>query len=110
MVNTVCWKPDPEKVRDSTASRFIAHVKSTSPSVIDFESLYQYSIGEPEEFWSNIWEFFDVIGTPGETVLTDRDRMPGARFFPQASLSFAENLLRFRDDRDAIVFRSDPSH
>ena len=59
----------------------------------------------PKRFWRSLWRFADVIGEgPGEPVLVDGDRMPGARFFPEARLNFAENLLRRRDDGDALVF------
>ncbi|NNK33809.1 MAG: acetoacetate--CoA ligase, partial [Xanthomonadales bacterium] len=48
-----------------------------------------------------------IVGERGETVVEDLDRMPGARWFPQAKLNFAENLLRHRDERTAILFRSE---
>ena len=60
-----------------------------------------------EDFWSLLWDFCGVVGEKGERVLVDGDRMPGASFFPDAKLNFAENLLRKRGPSDAIVFKGE---
>jgi acetoacetyl-CoA synthetase len=73
----------------------------------DYETLHRWSCEQPEQFWPTLWDFAGIVGEPGDTVLVDGDRMPGARFFPRARLNFAENLLRRRDDGDAIVFRGE---
>ncbi len=71
----------------------------------DYAALHDWSIREPEQFWRAIWTFCAVIAErQGGTVLEHRDRMPGARWFPQARLNFAENLLRRNDDQVAIEF------
>jgi acetoacetyl-CoA synthetase len=72
--------------------------------VADYAALHRWSIEQPEQFWPAVWDFCEVIGEPGSAVLADRDRMPGARWFPEARLNFAENLLRLRDDSGALVF------
>ena len=58
-------------------------------------------------FWDLVWDFGGVIGDKGARVLVDPDKMPGAKFFPDARLNFAENLLRRADDGAAIVFRGE---
>jgi acetoacetyl-CoA synthetase len=68
--------------------------------------LHQASIDDRGLFWSSIWDFFKVIGDKGERSLIE-DHMPGASFFPDAKLNFAENLLRSSNNTDAIVFRSE---
>ncbi len=60
----------------------------------DQAALHQWSVTQPEEFWASLWSYCDVIGTMGETVVLEAERMPGARWFPEARLNFAENLLR----------------
>jgi acetoacetyl-CoA synthetase len=76
----------------------------------DSGALRQWSVTEIEKFWLSLWRFGEVIGDgPGRQVLVDGDKMPGARFFPEAKLNFAENLLRYSNqpahqNRDAIVF------
>jgi acetoacetyl-CoA synthetase len=70
----------------------------------DYSTLHRWSIDHPEEFWVSVWEFGDVRGEMGSTVVANGDRMPGAQWFPEARLNFAENLLRRRDGADALVF------
>ena len=70
-----------------------------------FESLYDWSVREPEKFWLSMWDFAGILAeTQGERVVVDGDKMPGAEWFPDARLNYAENLLRRRDSADAIVF------
>ncbi len=60
----------------------------------DYASLYAFSVARPLDFWTLMWEFGDVRGTKGHRVAEHLDRMPGAKFFPDATLNFASNLLR----------------
>jgi acetoacetyl-CoA synthetase len=69
-----------------------------------YRALHRWSVDQPEAFWRAVWRYGDVRGEPGARVLVDGDWMPGARFFPDARLNFAENLLRRRDAGDALVF------
>jgi acetoacetyl-CoA synthetase len=102
------WSPAPDRVAGANITRFIRLVRAElDPLVVDYASLYDFSIRSPESFWRAVWEFGEVVGEPGTRVLLDGDQMPGARWFPDARLNFAENLLRFRDDREALVFESE---
>ena len=99
------WEPSAERIAAATVSRFIEHVNAKhGAGAEDFESLYDWSVTAPETFWSALWDFSEVIGEKGARVLIDGDRMPGAKYFPDAQINFAENLLRRRDAADAIVF------
>jgi acetoacetyl-CoA synthetase len=73
----------------------------------DYRELHRFSVRAPELFWSAVWDFCGVRGHRGESIAMNLDRMPGARFFPDARLNFAENLLRRSDDDDAIVHWSE---
>ncbi|WGL18573.1 acetoacetate--CoA ligase [Microbulbifer bruguierae] len=74
-------------------------------SLSDYQALYQWSVDQREAFWTQLWDFGEVIASQrGERVL-GRDEMPGAEWFPEARLNFAENLLRYRDDKVALVER-----
>jgi len=64
-------------------------------------------VRDPEQFWPLVWEFTGVVGNPGPTVVDDVDRMPGAGWFGQAQLNFAQNLLRLRDDTPALIGRDE---
>jgi acetoacetyl-CoA synthetase len=100
------WQPTPEAVAGSNMTAFMRAVHGRyGVDVRDYASLQRWSVEHLEDFWAALWDFAGVIAeTRGETVLADRDRMPGARFFPDARLNYAENVLRGRDDSDAIVF------
>jgi acetoacetyl-CoA synthetase len=70
----------------------------------DYAALQAWSVANLEQFWVAVWDYGGVIGERGERVLVDANKMPGARFFPDAKLNFAENLLRHRHGSDALVF------
>ena len=73
-----------------------------------YADLHRWSIDDREGFWSLVWDFCGVVGEKGERVLVDGDRMPGASFFPDARLNFAENLLQQDRRRPTrIVFRGE---
>ena len=98
------WLPSTLRVQEANISRFIQLVRQArDPGVNDYESLYQFSIDSPKAFWRAMWEFGGVIGSAGHRTVEHFDRMPGAEWFPDAHLNFAENLLRYRDDRAALV-------
>ncbi|AVP97641.1 acetoacetate--CoA ligase [Ahniella affigens] len=103
------WQPSPERVGRANLSRFIKTIASElDPSVQDYPSLYEFSIRQPEKFWTAIWDFCGIRASGDrDPVLVDANKMPGASWFPNVRVNFAENLLRYRDDRLAIVFRGE---
>jgi len=106
MTDTPLWTPSPERIAASNLTAFTKLVNERhATKLTDYTSLYQWSCDHIEDFWTAVWDFGGVIAeTRGKVALADADKMPGARFFPDAKLNFAENLLRRRDDSDAIVF------
>jgi acetoacetyl-CoA synthetase len=104
------WSPSPERISNSCTMAFINEVNARRKlGLSNYHDLYQWSIDHIEGFWVELWDFAAVIAeTRGERVLIDPGKMPGARFFPDAKLNFAENLLlrhhARRQDTDAIVF------
>ena len=71
-----------------------------------YAELHDWSVTEIADFWAVMWEFAEIRSSqPYESVIDDIRRFPGARWFTGARLNFAENLLRFRDDRPALIFR-----
>ena len=103
---TVLWRPSRERVAKSNITRFIHLVNQRwNAGVRDSQQLYDWSVHVPEQFWNGLWDFCGVVAeTRGERVLVDGGKMPGATWFPDARLNFAENLLRRRDDDTAMVF------
>jgi acetoacetyl-CoA synthetase len=102
------WQPSAERIAGSRLRTFMTAMEARwGASFPDYAALHRWSIERPEQFWPSVWDFCGVIGARGERVLEHAERMPGARWFPQARLNFAENLLRRRDGADALVFRGE---
>ncbi|MGH7074754.1 MAG: acetoacetate--CoA ligase [Stellaceae bacterium] len=107
-MDTPLWQPPAGWLERANMNRFArAAERRWQRKFADYEALHRWSIEAPQEFWRSIWEFTEVIGEPGDIVVADGDKMPGARFFPEGRLNFTENLLRRRDDSDAIIFRGE---
>ena len=106
MSDTPLWQPSPERAAQANLTAFMRGVNARyGTRFTDYDALYRWSIEQPEAFWTSVWDFCDIKAAHrGERVLVDGDKMPGARWFPDARLNFAENLLRRRDDTDALVF------
>ena len=103
------WRPSPERIADANLTRFIGCVNARRGTQLrDYAQLYAWSIAEPAAFWSELARFADVRAEWGTgPAIENPGRMPGARFFPDTRLNFAENLLRFDDEREALVFRNE---
>jgi len=74
----------------------------------EYEPLYQWSIEYIPDFWASMWEFAEIKASrPYDQVIDDVAKMPGAKWFSGARLNFAENLLRYRDDQVALIFKGE---
>ncbi|MGE5472304.1 MAG: acetoacetate--CoA ligase [Bacteroidota bacterium] len=93
------WRPSQQAVDASRMAEFMRAMGHDN-----YADLWRWSIDRPEVFWSKLWDFCGVLGEQGDSVLADRDLIPGARWFPEARLNYAENLLRQPDDSAALVF------
>jgi len=102
--NLPIWIPSAERVSNSNFTRYFSFLRTHfKKDFNNYDELYKWSINEIEEFWKSIWEYSRIIHAKSyETVLGKRI-MPGAQWFGGSKLNFAENLLRYNDDRDAII-------
>ena len=106
--DTPLWQPDEERIASSNMKRFMdAAEKEAGQAFPDYDALYRWSVDQKEAFWSLLWDFCGVIGHNGERILVDGEDIEKATWFPDASLNFAENLLRRDDDTIAIHFRAE---
>src|SRR5580693_2663807 len=106
---TELWRPPAARIADANLTRFMKCLNARrGMHLADYDALYAWSLAEPEQFWTELARFADVRGdfTAGP-VLEHPQQMPGARFFPNARLNFAENLLKFDDEEPALVFRNE---
>lgn len=103
------WRPSEERIKNANITRFISFVNERhSLSISGYHRLYDWSIENREVFWAAVWEFGNVIASmPYEKVLEDSPTMIGAKWFIGARLNYAENLLRFRDNHVALVFKGE---
>ncbi len=99
------WRPSPERIAAANMTAFAAALAERhGAKLAGYPALWRWSVDHPAEFWRMLWSFADIVGEPGAATLEDADRMPGARFFPEARLNFAENLLHRDDDSPALIF------
>jgi acetoacetyl-CoA synthetase len=100
------WRPDAQRLAAANLTGFRTRAEQRWKTALpDYDALWRWSVAHRDRFWLSVWEETGIVGDgPGETVLKNGDRMPGAQFFPEARLNYAENLLRQRDDGDALVF------
>lgn len=102
------WRPSSSRISQSNLSAFTAHVSHQYDTLIDsYEALHRWSVDKREDFWSEVWDWCGIVGEKGSRTLDEGDKMPGAIFFPQARLNYAENLLKRDGEGDAIVFRAE---
>ncbi|TAN56628.1 MAG: acetoacetate--CoA ligase, partial [Rhodospirillales bacterium] len=102
------WTPTPGQIAKTAMSGFAAaSARRFALSLPEYKDLHRWSVERPDQFWDALWDWAGVLGEKGGVIVENLDKMPGAKWFPQARLNFAENLLRRRDDTDAIVFRGE---
>jgi acetoacetyl-CoA synthetase len=103
--NKPLWTPSQRRIEDAIVTRFAREaITRWKLGINTYPEFYQWSVDANDRFWQTLWSFAGVRGEMGVEILRNGDRMPGARWFPEARLNFAENLLRRRDEGEAIVF------
>jgi acetoacetyl-CoA synthetase len=112
-MNLPMWQPSEDQIKRSNMTAFMAEIEdSWGVQIFDSDALHKFSITEREKFWSSIIRFASIQAeTWGDKVLVDGNKMPGATWFPEARLNYAENMLTLPDGisstSEAIVFKSE---
>lgn len=103
------WIPSEERKRDANITRFINQVNARYKlNLASYSDLYHWSVNNLPDFWQTVWDFVEIKASKKyDSVVTDLSAFPGARWFPGARLNFAENLLRYRDDHLAFIFKGE---
>jgi acetoacetyl-CoA synthetase len=102
------WEPSPDRIARARLTAFTKQLETVSGRTLStYDDLYRFSIERSPDFWREAWTFFEIRGDMGSRIVDGLERMPGARFFPDARLNFAENVLRRRDNTPAIVFNGE---
>lgn len=105
-MSTPLWSPTPQQIADANLTRFTRLVRTQYGVAADsYAALHRWSIERADQFWQALWQFCGVVASQeSAVVVTDFDDILAARWFPDARMNFAENLLQRRDDAQAIVF------
>ncbi len=108
-MSKILWQPGEDRIRQTNMHRFIGFVNTRHKlALVGYDQLYHWSVENIADFWSGMWAFADIkCSKPFDRVADDLSKMPGTRWFTGARLNFAENLLRYRDERTAIVFKGE---
>src|SRR5262247_3113034 len=106
-MRTPLWTPSQERKRDANITRFINKINAQQKlNFGTYAELYHWSVENIPDFWAAMWDFAEIKASrQTDQVVEDLKKFPGAKWFPGARLNFAENLLRFRDDQLAFVFK-----
>ena len=101
------WEPSAARIQRSQLSQFLQQLDREQQRQFDnYADLHRWSVESPEAFWQSVWDFCDIRASQtSDQVLVDGNQFPGARWFPDAHLNFAENLLRNRSDKTALISR-----
>ncbi len=103
------WQPSEERIKSTNMYRIMNLINETyGKNFAEYKDLYQWSVENIPDFWRTLWDFVEIkASTPYNEVIDDLGKMPGAKWFPGARLNFAENLLRYRDDQTALIFKGE---
>ncbi|MFT5698711.1 MAG: acetoacetyl-CoA synthetase [Desulforhopalus sp.] len=103
------WEPSEKRIKGSNMYRFMESVNQTQGiSCTDYNELYQWSVDNIEAFWAELWRFAGIKASKEyQRVIDDPARMVGAQWFTESRLNFAENLLHYRDEETALIFRGE---
>ncbi len=103
------WQPSKYTIENANITRFMNAINSQySLNIEDYEALYAWSVNNIEDFWAVMWDFGEIKASRKYTAVVDNSaKMPGAKWFSGAQLNFAENLLKFRDGSDALIFKGE---
>jgi len=106
-MSTPLWRPSDLQIKQSNLFTFCKQLKDQlNVEFADYSALHRWSVENPELFWAQIWAYTDIRHSRSfDKVLEDGDKFPGATWFPGARLNFAENLLRNRSNKTAIISR-----
>ena len=105
---TPLWQPTTAAIQRTRMDDFRRYINSyEQQQLADYQQLHAWSVAHSDRFWLRIWDYFAVLGQRGDTIVSHAEKLPGAQWFPDSQLNFAENLLRYRDDRVALIFRGE---
>ena len=99
------WRPDNQRVQNSILSDFIGYINLDSKN--DFKKIWEWSVSNPEIFWSKFWDYSKIIGDKGKEIIRHDKTFNKTKFFPNSKINYSENILKKKSDEIAINFLSE---
>lgn len=108
-MSKLLWQPAEEREKGANITKFMEFVsKRYGKDLHTYQELYHWSIDDIPDFWASVWDFSGIKASkPFEELVDGLDKFPGAKWFIGAKLNFAENLLRYKDERTAFIFKGE---
>lgn len=105
----IMYQPSVEQIERSQMFEFKEYINGRHGiNLENYQDLHGWSVNQIPDFWEAVWSYFDIIHSESYTqIVDDVSKMPGAKWFNGARLNFAENLLRHRDDKIALIFKGE---
>ncbi|MDC0488954.1 AMP-binding protein [Pelagibacteraceae bacterium] len=99
------WSPTEQKKKDSLLKDFSKFINFRLDN--NFKSIWEWSVKNPEKFWSKFWDYSKIIGDKGEVVIKKNKIFNKVKFFPDSKINYTENILKKKNDNTAIHFLSE---
>jgi len=99
------WRPDNQRVQNSSLSNFTKYINLDSKN--DFKKIWEWSVSNPEIFWSKFWDYSKIIGDKGKEIIRKNRTFNKTKFFPDSKINYSENILKKKGDEIAINFLSE---
>ena len=108
-MNEILWQPSENRIKTSKMFLFMKNINNKYQlNLASYKELHLWSINHRELFWSEIWDFYKIIGFKGnKPYLSPENNLPGTMFFPNGKLNYAENMLKKNNNDTAIIFWSE---
>ena len=108
-MNNKLWTPSKKRINEANITKFIEDINNYHQlEIINYNQLHKWSVDNISLFWDAVWKFVDIRSSHGYTkVVDDISQFPGTKWFVNSKLNFAENLLRFKDDKIALILRNE---
>ena len=101
----IIWKPSEQKIKESTLLDFTKYINFKSDN--NFKKLWEWTVSNPEIFWSKFWDYSKIIGDKGKEIIKKDKVFNKTKFFPDSKINYSENILKKRNNEIAISFLSE---
>ena len=104
-MDDMLWSPSDQQSQDCLLAHYMNYLREEEiGDFSSYDALWAWSVSDKDSFWRSVWDFTDLIGVPGEVAYHHDDDIRKAAFFPEAQVNFAENMLRYQGEDEAIIF------